>query len=84
VTGGRTVPAGRARPVSLTIREHDVLALLAHGLSNKQIARRLMISEHGVKRHVTNLLAKLNSPNRTFAVATALQAGLISPAPAGG
>ncbi|HEX5594554.1 MAG TPA: response regulator transcription factor [Micromonosporaceae bacterium] len=63
--------------ICLTPREQQVLALLAKGLSNKQIARRLDISEHGVKRHVTNLLAKLNSPNRTLAVALALQEGLI-------
>ncbi|AXI77290.1 helix-turn-helix transcriptional regulator [Peterkaempfera bronchialis] len=66
-----------SRKVSLTPREQQVLSLLAEGLSNKQIARRLTISEHGVKRHVTNLLAKLNSPNRTLAVALALQEGLV-------
>lgn len=72
-----TSPAGSARKISLTPREQQVLSLLAQGLSNKQIARRLTISEHGVKRHVTNLLAKLNSPNRTLAVALALQEGLV-------
>ncbi|MFE5810711.1 MULTISPECIES: response regulator transcription factor [unclassified Streptomyces] len=66
-----------SRKISLTPREQQVLSLLAQGLSNKQIARRLTISEHGVKRHVTNLLAKLNSPNRTLAVALALQEGLV-------
>lgn len=68
----RSVP-----PICLTAREHEVLDLLSQGLSNKQIARRLTISEHGVKRHVTNLLAKLNAPNRTLAVAVALQQGLL-------
>ncbi|MFI1890553.1 LuxR C-terminal-related transcriptional regulator [Streptomyces jumonjinensis] len=70
-------PVGTSRKISLTPREQQVLSLLAQGLSNKQIARRLTISEHGVKRHVTNLLAKLNSPNRTLAVALALQEGLV-------
>jgi DNA-binding NarL/FixJ family response regulator len=70
-------PAGTSRKISLTPREQQVLSLLAQGMSNKQIARRLTISEHGVKRHVTNLLAKLNSPNRTLAVALALQEGLV-------
>ena len=76
--------APAARPVrpattgGLSAREGEVLGLLAHGLSNKQIARRLEISEHGVKRHVGNVLAKLNVPNRTSAVAVALQDGLIS------
>ena len=74
----RQVPEARpARTVSLTPREQQVITLLAQGLSNKQIARRLTLSEHGVKRHVTNLLAKLNCPNRTHAVALALQEGLI-------
>jgi DNA-binding NarL/FixJ family response regulator len=70
-------PGGTSRKISLTPREQQVLSLLAQGMSNKQIARRLTISEHGVKRHVTNLLAKLNSPNRTLAVALALQEGLV-------
>jgi DNA-binding NarL/FixJ family response regulator len=65
------------RPVSLTPREQQVLSLVADGLSNKQIARRLDISEHGAKRHVANVLAKLNSPNRTLAVVTALREGLL-------
>lgn len=67
-----------SRPIQLTPREQDVLELIAEGLSNKQIARRFAISEHGVKRHVTNLLAKLNCPNRTHAVTLALQHGLIT------
>lgn len=65
-------PAG----VRMTAREQEVLGLLVEGLSNKQIARRLSISEHGAKRHVANILAKLNSPNRTVAVANALRYGL--------
>ncbi|AXL91885.1 helix-turn-helix transcriptional regulator [Streptomyces sp. CB09001] len=65
------------RPVSLTPREQQVLSLVGDGLSNKQIARRLSISEHGAKRHVANVLAKLNSPNRTLAVVTALKEGLL-------
>lgn len=72
-----TTGSHSSRKISLTPREQQVLSLLAQGLSNKQIARRLTISEHGVKRHVTNLLAKLNSPNRTLAVALALQEGLV-------
>lgn len=62
--------------IRMTPREQEVLALMVEGLSNKQIARRLTISEHGAKRHVANILAKLNSPNRTKAVAKALQYGL--------
>ena len=65
------------RTFLLTPRERQALGLLAEGLSNKQIARRLNISEHGAKRHVANVLAKLNCPNRTLAVAVALRYGLI-------
>ena len=84
VAGLGTAPTHRpARGVSLTPREQQVLGLLAQGLRNKQIARQLAISEHGVKRHVTNVLAKLNSPNRTLAVALALREGLVLPVPAG-
>lgn len=61
----------------LTPREQATLELLVHGLSNKQIARRLSISEHGVKRHVANILAKLNCPNRTLAAAMAIREGLV-------
>ncbi|MCX4746058.1 LuxR C-terminal-related transcriptional regulator [Kitasatospora sp. NBC_01287] len=60
----------------LTPREQEVLPLLVDGLSNKQIARRLGISEHGAKRLVANILAKLDSPNRTCAVTRALREGL--------
>ncbi|WP_144070101.1 response regulator transcription factor [Nonomuraea indica] len=43
------------------------------------MARRLGISEHGAKRHVANILAKLNCSNRTLATAVALRRGLVSP-----
>lgn len=62
----------------LTQRETDVLQLLSQGYSNKQIAPRIGISEHGVKRHVGNILAKLNCANRTEAVSYALQQNLLS------
>lgn len=63
----------------LTPREQATLELLVQGLSNKQIARRLCISEHGVKRHVANILVKLNCPNRTLAAARAIREGLVDP-----
>jgi DNA-binding NarL/FixJ family response regulator len=63
--------------VNLTPRERQVLQLLVEGLSNKQIARRLRISQHGVKRLVSHVLAKLNCPNRTQAVAVALTDGIL-------
>ncbi|MEV0155447.1 response regulator transcription factor [Micromonospora sp. NPDC050686] len=63
---------------NLTPRERQVLQLLIEGLSNKQIARRLTISQHGVKRLVSNVLAKLNCPTRTHAVAVALTDGILA------
>jgi DNA-binding NarL/FixJ family response regulator len=63
-----------ARP-RMTPREQEVLMLLVEGLSNKQIARRLKVSEHGAKRLVANILAKMDCPNRTMAVAKALREG---------
>jgi DNA-binding NarL/FixJ family response regulator len=60
----------------LTPREQQALVLMTDGLSNKQLGRRLDISDHGAKRLVTNILAKLGCPNRTQAVALALREGL--------
>ncbi|MDX3382449.1 response regulator transcription factor [Streptomyces niveiscabiei] len=71
-------PEGRSRVLALTGREREVLPLLAEGLSNKQIARRLGISSHGVKRIVASLLLKLGAPNRTAAVVIAIQNGLLA------
>jgi DNA-binding NarL/FixJ family response regulator len=68
---------GRRQPV-LTPRESSILTLLAEGYSNKQIAPRVGITQHGVKRNVANILAKLNCANRTQAVSLALQEGLIA------
>lgn len=73
--------AHRPQPGHLTPRERQILSLLADGQSNKQIARRLGISDHGVKRHIANMLAKLNCPNRTQAVSVATRAGWFATAP---
>ncbi|MEV0482433.1 response regulator transcription factor [Streptomyces sp. NPDC050508] len=72
------VPADPTPAVALTGRETQVLELVAGGLSNKQAARSLGISENGVKRLMGNILAKLNSPNRTLAVVRALEIGLLA------
>ncbi|MEM9903633.1 MAG: response regulator transcription factor [Cyanobacteria bacterium P01_D01_bin.44] len=61
----------------LTPREIEVLDQLAQGLSNKAIAKRLNISEHTVKFHISALLSKLNATSRTEAVALGLRQGLI-------
>ena len=61
-----------------TAREGEVLGLLAQGLSNKQIARELRISEHTVKFHISSLYAKLGVGNRAEAVSRGARHGLIS------
>ena len=61
-----------------TAREGEVLGLLARGLSNKQIARELHISEHTVKFHISSLYAKLGVGNRAEAVSQGARHGLIS------
>jgi two-component system nitrate/nitrite response regulator NarL len=63
--------------VALTAREKETLSLLVQGLSNKQIAKSLNITTHGVKRLVGTVLLKLDAPNRTAAVVTALNEGLV-------
>jgi DNA-binding NarL/FixJ family response regulator len=63
--------------VSLTPREHEVLAAMADGASNKVIARRLGISLHTAKFHVAAILAKLDADSRTEAVARAAHLGLV-------
>jgi two-component system nitrate/nitrite response regulator NarL len=63
--------------VPLTAREKETLDLLAQGLSNKQIAKSLAISAHGAKRLVGVVLMKLGAPNRTTAVITAINEGLV-------
>jgi len=60
----------------LTPREREVLRLITQGLTNGQIAEQLVVSEHTVHRHVTNLLRKLDLPSRTAAAAVAARAGL--------
>jgi DNA-binding NarL/FixJ family response regulator len=62
----------------LTPREREVLDLLAEGLSNKLIARRLQISEHTVKFHVSSIYAKLSASSRTEAVSQGARRGLIT------
>jgi len=74
----RRVHAAVVRPSRspVTRRERDVLRLLAEGMTNRQIATRLVVSEHTVHRHVTNLLRKLDLHSRTAAAAYAVRAGL--------
>ena len=73
----RRILATAAAPLGeLTPRERDVLRLIADGLTNRQIAERLVVSEHTVHRHVTNLLRKLDLPSRTAAATYAVRSDL--------
>jgi pimeloyl-ACP methyl ester carboxylesterase/DNA-binding CsgD family transcriptional regulator len=65
------------RLAELSRREREVLGLVAQGLSDAQIAQRLVISPHTVHRHVANTLAKLQLPTRAAAAAHAARAGLL-------
>lgn len=63
---------------ALTVREMDVLALVADGLPNREIARALDISEHTVKFHLASVFGKLGVSTRTEAVQRALRLGVIA------
>ncbi len=65
-------------PESLTERETEVLRLIGHGLSNKEIARELSIGEKTVKSHVSAILSKLGVLSRTQAALQAVKLGLVS------
>ena len=63
---------------NLTAREREVLELVSQGLSNKLIARRLQISEHTVKFHISSITTKLGAASRTDAVSRGVRLGLIT------
>ena len=72
---------GRAAVDTLTPREHEVLSLIAAGLSNREIASRLSISERAARSHVISILDKLGLRSRTQAALYAVQQGLVPATP---
>jgi predicted ATPase/DNA-binding NarL/FixJ family response regulator len=73
------IAAGAPAPASdlLTRRELEVVRLIAAGLTNGEIAQRLVVSDHTVHRHVSNILGKLGVPSRAAAASLAAQRGLL-------
>ncbi|GAA1143195.1 DNA-binding NarL/FixJ family response regulator [Kitasatospora gansuensis] len=80
LAAGRRAPATGPSPTDrLTEREGQVLRLMAAGLTNGEIAERLVVSPETVKTHVGSVLAKLGARDRTQAVITAYESGFVQP-----
>lgn len=81
VAGGllrrRSMSNGRADLNELSVREIDVIRLIAEGLSNKEISDRLTLSEKTVKNHISRIFSKLNICARTQAAVHAIKTGLV-------
>ncbi|WP_277955324.1 response regulator transcription factor [Saccharopolyspora soli] len=75
----RTTTVEAPRLAALTARETEVLRLVGNGLTNAQIAQRLVLSEATVKTHVKRMMAKLELTSRAQTVVVAYETGLIVP-----
>lgn len=69
--------AERESRIGLSPREHDILRMLAKGLTNKEIGHALQISQFTVRNHVIHILAKLDASDRTEAVSIAMEQGIL-------
>ena len=82
--GHRAPTPHEAGAGGLSARELEVLGLVAEGLTNRQIAERLQVTQHTAIRHVANIMAKLGAPSRAAAVRIAAERGILGPrTPAG-
>ncbi|MGW3836669.1 response regulator transcription factor [Streptomyces microflavus] len=84
MVAARQLDSAQALPrAALTVREEEVLRLMATGLSNPEIAEALTVSMETIKTHVGNVLTKLGAQNRTHTVVIAYESGLMVPRFAG-
>ena len=72
-------PGTRSAPAGLTAREQEVLALLTEGLSDKEISRRLVLSDRTVHHHVSAILSKIGVTSRSAAAVEAARMGIGTP-----
>jgi DNA-binding CsgD family transcriptional regulator len=73
-----TINQAKLAELGISPREHEILILIAAGMSNREIAERLFLSENTVKTHLANLFDKLEAKRRTQAVQIAKASGLIA------
>ena len=76
-TSGEDVTASEVIPGGLSMREVEVLALVATGITNREIATQLVISDKTVARHISNIFAKIGVSSRAAATAYAYEHGLV-------
>ena len=76
-SGSFVLNTARLEELAITPREHEILGLIAEGLSNREIGERLFVSENTVKTHSSRLFEKLSVSRRTQAVVKARELGLI-------
>ena len=77
IDGAKEIDKEKIEELGLSNREYEVLEQIAQGLSNKEIAEKLFVSESTVKTHVSNLFMKLDAQRRTQAIQIAKESGIL-------